>query len=83
MTLALPNRPDFPFAQFYPAQIASINRALAFGGLLRQQLVVVPGQFKADPNSSPTRGTQRLYSALNLAGSHRAEHRQRLHRAEY
>src|SRR5262249_3805338 len=62
----LENDPDFPFTQFYPTQVASVNRLLSIEGTFKQQLVVVPGQFKADANTSPTSGVQRLYSGLNL-----------------
>ncbi len=58
--------PDFPFTQLYPVQVASVNRFLSIDGTFKQQLVIVPGQFKADSNTAPTRGVQRLYSGLNL-----------------
>src|SRR5262249_5032370 len=48
--LYLQTEPIFPAGQFYPAQLASINRVLALDGSLTQRLVVVPGQFKGDPN---------------------------------
>ena len=55
--------PAFPFTQLYPAQVASINRFLKVDGTLDQRLVVIPGQYKANSSS---RGTQRLYSNLEL-----------------
>lgn len=55
-----------PFAQWFPGQIASVNRFLTFDRQLQQRLVVVPGQFRAATNAAATRGTQRLYSSLKL-----------------
>jgi choice-of-anchor A domain-containing protein len=62
----LPADAIFPPGQFFPSQLANLNRFAAPGGQLFQRLVVVPGQFKADPNTSPTKGTERLYNRLQL-----------------
>ncbi|NJM42635.1 MAG: hypothetical protein HC853_18785 [Anaerolineae bacterium] len=60
-------RPAFPFDQFFPGSVASVNRFLTIDGDINQQLVVVPAQFRADPNSgSPTTGLLRRYTALEL-----------------
>ncbi len=58
-----PDEPSYPFAQWFPSQIASVNRFVSFDGNLQQRLVIVPGQYRA---ANATSGTQRLYSSLNL-----------------
>ncbi|HEX9374009.1 MAG TPA: choice-of-anchor Q domain-containing protein, partial [Roseiflexaceae bacterium] len=58
--------PLYSVPQWYPTLPATINRFLTSDGQVRQQLVVTPGQFRAAPNTSPTRGVQRLYSSLQL-----------------
>jgi len=57
---------NYPIAEFYPLQIASINRFLSIDGTMRQRLVFAPGQFQADPSTTPTTGVQRLYDSLTV-----------------
>jgi tetratricopeptide (TPR) repeat protein len=57
---------NYPFNQLYPVLTQSVNRFLTVDGVFNQRLVVVPGQFLATPDTSPTTGTQRLYSSLDL-----------------
>lgn len=56
-------QPGFPYNQFYPAQIASINRLATIDNGFKQQLVIVPGQYQA---STATTGTERLYNRLQV-----------------
>jgi hypothetical protein len=58
--------PTYREDHWYPAQIATINRFLGRDGQSRDRLVVLPGQFTATAATTPTRGTQRLYSNLAL-----------------
>ena len=59
------DEPLYPFAEWYPAQIGVVNRFLSIlDGQSHEQLVVVPAQFYATTTTSPTIGTQRLYSNL-------------------
>src|SRR6185312_10185038 len=64
--LVIVPEPLFPFEQFYPVQVAGINRLISIDGSIQQQLIVTPGQFKATTTGTPTLGTQRLYSNLKL-----------------
>ncbi|MBK8433197.1 MAG: hypothetical protein IPL28_18735 [Chloroflexi bacterium] len=57
---------NFPITQWYPVSTQSVNRFLAVDAEFNQRLVVVPGQFLADADTSPTLGTQRLYDTLEL-----------------
>jgi hypothetical protein len=45
---------------------AAVNRFLSIEGLMKQNLVVVPGQFRATSPLSVTTGIQRLYNTLDL-----------------
>jgi hypothetical protein len=58
----------YPVDRWYPVAMASINRFLDVNGQFRQRLVLVPGQFRASGaiTTTPTIGTQRLYTQLQL-----------------
>jgi hypothetical protein len=62
---------DYPDTTWYPAQLGTINRFLSIEGEAREQLVVVPGQFRArNSDSTPTIGVQRLYTQLDFEVYH-------------
>ncbi|MCP4535611.1 MAG: hypothetical protein GY832_00520, partial [Chloroflexi bacterium] len=56
----------YPVGAWYPAHIGTVNRFLSIDGQSHDQLVVVPAQFRATSNATPTVGTQRLYSDLKF-----------------
>jgi hypothetical protein len=62
--------PDFGMTYLYPVGVGTVNRFLGLDGQSYEQLVVVPGQFKSDGTSSPTRGTERLYTDLQFEVYH-------------
>jgi hypothetical protein len=62
--------PLFDVDYWYPVGLGTINRFLSLDGQSDEQLVVVPGQFKAAANSSPTVGTERLYTNLQFEVYH-------------
>jgi hypothetical protein len=49
--------------------LGSINRFLSIDGQSREQLVIVPGQYRAASSTAPT-GVERLYSSLDFAVYH-------------
>ena len=58
---------QFNIAQWYPLHPISINRFVTVDATFHQRLVVVPGQFLASTtDDDPTRGTQRLYDAMQV-----------------
>jgi hypothetical protein len=65
--LYLTDENNYPFPDWYPVLTQSINRFLTVDGVFNQQVVVVPGQFIATPDTSPTSGIQRLYQNMELA----------------
>jgi hypothetical protein len=58
--------PLYPTQEWYPLVVGSLNRFLSIDGQSREQLIVVPGQYRAFNSTSPT-GTERLYHTLNFA----------------
>jgi hypothetical protein len=52
--------------QWYPAQLATVNRFWVRGAQSQGRLVVIPAQFKPTSNVASTMGTQRLYSNLQF-----------------
>jgi len=58
--------PVYDEAQWYPAQLATVNRFWARGAQSQDRLVVIPAQFKPTSNVTSTLGTQRLYSNLQF-----------------
>jgi uncharacterized repeat protein (TIGR01451 family) len=56
--------PAYPMGVWYPAHLGTVNRFLAIDGQSRERLVVVPGQFWATSDVTPTVGVERLYSDL-------------------
>ena len=72
--------PVYPTAQWYPVQPGTVNRFLSIDGQSREQLVVVPGQFRAEveaeakveaaATATSTVGVQRLYSELTYEVYH-------------
>jgi hypothetical protein len=67
------DEPLFDVDYWYPVGVGTINRFLNLDGQSDEQLVVVPGQFKANANSNPTRGSERLYSDLQFEIFHGTE----------
>src|SRR5205823_2501766 len=49
----LAGEPAFPFAHFFPAVLASVNRFASIDGTVKQRLVVVPAQYKANRGTEP------------------------------
>jgi hypothetical protein len=62
--------PTYPAQGWYPVWPGTINRFLAIDGRSRERLVVVPGQFQAAAEVTPTTGVQRLYSDLEFVIYH-------------
>jgi hypothetical protein len=59
--------PTYPnTGTWYPETLATLNRFLSIEGTQHEQLVVVPGQFRASGVTTPTVGTERLYTNLKL-----------------
>jgi hypothetical protein len=59
--------PTYPITRgFYPERIAAVNYFLGIEGVSYERLVVVPGQFRASGVTTPTVGTQRLYTNLSF-----------------
>jgi hypothetical protein len=59
---ALATEPPYSLAQFFPGQLAKINRFARIDGTLTQRLVVVPAQYKA---VGPSPGIERRYDSLS------------------
>jgi hypothetical protein len=58
--------PLYPTQEWYPLVVGGLNRFLSIDGTSHEQLVVVPGQYRAFNSTAPT-GTERLYNDLNFA----------------
>jgi len=58
--------PLYDDVQWYPAQLAAVNRFWVRGEQSQDRLVVIPAQFKPTSNVASTMGTQRLYSNLQF-----------------
>ena len=57
--------PLYPTLEWYPSVLGSLNRFLSIDGQSREELVVVPGQYRANGPTSAI-GTERLYNKLNF-----------------
>jgi hypothetical protein len=62
--------PTFNASWWYPNLLGSVNRFTGIDGKSHEQLVVVPAQFKANGVTTPTVGTQRLYTNLQFEVYH-------------
>jgi hypothetical protein len=58
--------PLFNNPSFYPDSIATLNRLLKIDGSVLENLVLVPGQFRATGAASPTVGTQRVWERVDV-----------------
>ena len=68
--LRLESEPTFATASWFPSRVTSINRFISLDGTTRERLVVVPAQFLATTNTTPTLGVQRRYSRLDMVVYH-------------
>lgn len=63
------SEPLYPTQEWYPVPVGSLNRFLSIDGQSHEQLIVVPGQYRANGPTASI-GTERLYDSLDFVVYH-------------